>query len=175
MVYIALNHGFLVDPDIWNFSLSRTDTNVCLRVTAFVYFFRVTDFARHSKILVFVQKIDPNGSTFLPDFLTNMPDRLYFEVSMIMNGVYKVWFIRWYHVKWWSRSLDQWRHNERDGVSNHRRLDRLLSRLFRCRSKNTSKLRVTGLCEGISPVTGGFTPQRISNAENVSIWWRHHG
>ena len=68
----------------------------------------------------------------------------------------------------------QWRHNERDGVSNHRRLDCLLSRFFRCRSKNTSKFRVTGLCEGNSPVTGEFPAQRTSSAKNVSIWWRHH-
>ena len=47
----------------------------------------------------------------------------------------------------------QWRHNERNGVSNHRRFDCLLNRLFRRRSKKTSKLRVTGLCEGNSPVT----------------------
>ena len=40
----------------------------------------------------------------------------------------------------------QWRHNERDDFSNHRRLDCLLSRLFRHRSKKTPKLRVTGLC-----------------------------
>ena len=37
-----------------------------------------------------------------------------------------------------------WRHNGHDGVSNHRRLDCLLNRLFRRRSKKTSKLRVTG-------------------------------
>ena len=37
------------------------------------------------------------------------------------------------------------------------------------------KPRVTGLCEGNSPLTGEFPPQRASNAENVSIWWRHHG
>ena len=43
------------------------------------------------------------------------------------------------------------------------------------RSKKTSKLRVTGLCAGNSPVTGEFPAQRASNAENVSIWWRHHG
>ena len=42
------------------------------------------------------------------------------------------------------------------------------------RSKKISKLRVTGLCVGNSPVTGEFPPQRTSNAENVSIWWRHH-
>ena len=41
------------------------------------------------------------------------------------------------------------RHNKRDGVSNHRRLDCLLDRLFRRRSKKTSKLHVTGLCGGI--------------------------
>ena len=42
----------------------------------------------------------------------------------------------------------QWRHNDHDSVSNHRRHDCLLSRLFRRRSKKTSKLRVTGHCEG---------------------------
>ena len=46
--------------------------------------------------------------------------------------------------------------------------------LFRSRSKKTSKLRATGLCEGNSPVTDKFPAQRASNAENVSIWWCHH-
>ena len=68
----------------------------------------------------------------------------------------------------------QWRHNGLDGVSNHQPYDCLLNRLFRRRSKKTSKLRVIGLCEGNSPVTGEFPAQRASNAENVSIWWRHH-
>ena len=36
------------------------------------------------------------------------------------------------------------------------------------------KLRVTGLCMGNSPETGEFPAQMASNAENVSIWWRHH-
>ena len=36
-----------------------------------------------------------------------------------------------------------------------------------------SKLHVTGLCAGNSPVTGEFPAQMASNAENVSIWWRH--
>ena len=42
------------------------------------------------------------------------------------------------------------------------------------RSKKTSKSRVTGLCAGNSPGTGEFPAQMASNAENVSIWWRHH-
>ena len=68
----------------------------------------------------------------------------------------------------------QWRHNEHDSVSNHQPHVCLLNSLFRRRSKKTSKLRVTGLCVGNSPVTGEFPAQMASNAENVSIWWRHH-
>ena len=57
---------------------------------------------------------------------------------------------------------------------NHRRLDCLLNCLFRCRSKKISKLRVTDLCEGNPRVTGVLPSQRANNAENDSIWWRHH-
>ena len=61
-----------------------------------------------------------------------------------------------YALRYYGLAADmpvEWRHNERDGISNHRRLDCLLNRLFRRRSKETSvKLRVTGLCEGNSPV-----------------------
>ena len=67
-----------------------------------------------------------------------------------------------------------WRHNDPDSVSNHQPHDCLLNCLFRRRSKKTSKLRVTGLCVGNSPGTGEFPAQMASNAENVSIWWRHH-
>ena len=67
----------------------------------------------------------------------------------------------------------QWHYNERGGVSNYRRIDCLLNRFFRRRSKKTSKLSVTCLCEGNSPMTGEAA-QRACNAENVSILWRHH-
>ena len=40
--------------------------------------------------------------------------------------------------------------------------------------KETSKLRVTGICEGNSLVTGEFPTQRASNAENASIWRCFH-
>ena len=59
----------------------------------------------------------------------------------------------------------QWRHNGLNSVLNHQPHHCLLNRYSRRRSKKTSKLRVTGLCAGNSPV---------SNAENVSIWWRLH-
>ena len=70
----------------------------------------------------------------------------------------------------------QWRHNERDDVSNHRRLDCLLNRFFRRKSKKTSKFTSLAFVWGIhrwpvnSPHKGSAT-RKI----NVSIWWRHHG
>ena len=135
-------------------------------------------------------------------------------------------------VIWAPRYLKSlhWRHNDHDGISNHQPNGCLLNRLFRRRSKKTSKLRVTGLCVGNSPgpvnsphkgsVTRKMFPfdgvimpsafrlfvqqfvqahineniniprhwplwrestgdrwiplTRTSNAENVSILWRHH-
>ena len=68
----------------------------------------------------------------------------------------------------------RWRHNEWDGVSYHPRL--FTQPFVRRRSTKTSKLRVTGLCEGNSQMTGEFPSQRpVYKAENVSIWRRHHG
>ena len=80
-------------------------------------------------------------------------------------------------VRFWTRCPSvtlRWRHNDHDGVSNYQPHGCLLYRLFRRRSKKTSKLRVTGLCAGNSPGTGEFPAQMASYAENVSIWWRHH-
>ena len=67
-----------------------------------------------------------------------------------------------------------WRHNGRDGVSNHQPHDCLLNHSFKRRLKKTPKLRVTGLYEGNSSVTGEIPAQMASSAENVSISWRHH-
>ena len=68
----------------------------------------------------------------------------------------------------------RWSHNGCNSVSNHQPHDCLLNRLFKRRSKKTSKLCVTGLCVGNSPGTGEFPAQMASYAENGSIWWRHH-
>ena len=66
------------------------------------------------------------------------------------------------------------RHNGRDSISNHQLHLCLLNRLFMHRWTKTSKLCVTGLCAGNSPVAGEFPAQMVSNTENVPIWWRHH-
>ena len=79
-----------------------------------------------------------------------------------------IWLIS---VERWKISTLQWRHDERDGVSNHQPH---YCSLKRFRSKKTSKLRGTGLCEGNSPMTGEVPVQMASNAKNVSIWWRHN-
>ena len=54
----------------------------------------------------------------------------------------------------------QLRHNEHVRISNHGRLDCLLNHMFRRRSKKISKLCVTGLCEGNTPVTGWLCQKR---------------
>ena len=58
-----------------------------------------------------------------------------------------------------------WHHNGHDGISNHQPHDCLLNRLFRSRSKKTSKLHVTGLCVGNSLGTSEFPAQMANNAE----------
>ena len=78
----------------------------------------------------------------------------------------------------------QWRHNERDGVSNHLRIDCLHNRLFRRRSKKISKLRVTGLLRGShrwpvnsphkGPVTRSMFPFDDVIMENISTCIKSH-
>ena len=97
----------------------------------------------------------------------------FFQISHFLN---QWWLLYWWkncQVSIYAKSL-HWCHNEHDCVSNHQPHDCLINRLFKHRWKKTLKLRATGLCEGNSPVTGEFPTQRTSNAEYVSIWWRHH-
>ena len=72
-----------------------------------------------------------------------------------------------------------WRHNGRDGVSNHQPNVCLVNRSVRHRSKKPSKLRVTGLCAGNSPVTAASHAEifpfddvimRISNVWSGINW-----
>ena len=92
------------------------------------------------------------------------------NVVCVIWDVLRAWIIL---KRYWVRPL-RWRQNGRDSVSIHQPHHCLLNRLFRRRSKKTSKLRVTGLCVGNSPGTGEFPAQMTSNAENVPLWWRHH-
>ena len=61
-----------------------------------------------------------------------------------------LWRVQSVRSMWHSPPLHR-RHNDDDSVSNHQPHVCLLNRLFRRRSRKTSKLRVTGLCAGNSP------------------------
>ena len=67
----------------------------------------------------------------------------------------------------------QWRHNERNGVSNHRCLGCLLDRLFRRRSRRHLSSTSMAFVKEITD-NRWILSQRPSNAENGSNWWRHH-
>ena len=70
-------------------------------------------------------------------------------------------FLRCHVLLWFCRgrlSTLQWRHNCRDGVSNHQPRDYLLNRLFRSRSKKTPKLRWPVNSPHKGPVTRKMFP-----------------
>ena len=68
----------------------------------------------------------------------------------------------------------RWRHNGHDSVSNPS-LTIVYSTVYSgADQRKHQSSRVTGLCAENSPGTGEFPAQMTSNAENVSIWWRHH-
>ena len=63
-----------------------------------------------------------------------------------------MWFysrVFYHQCVWLYTYITMTSYNDHDGVSNHQPHGCLLNRLFRRRSKKTSKLRVTGLCGGI--------------------------
>ena len=111
----------------------------------------------------------------------------YHRVSHFWYPVYSTvewceWWLVYHLSRGWSAHIYdhggrrhfslQWCHYGRNNLSNHQPHHCLLNHLFRRRSKKTSKLRVAGLCEGNSPVTGEFPAQIASNAENLmtSSW-----
>ena len=93
---------------------------------------------------------------------------------IFVNLVHMVVNVMGLHMFAVSKAPLQWSHSGCHNVSNHPPHDCLLNSLLKRRSKKTSKLCVTGLCAGNSPVTGEFPAQMASNAESVSIWWSHH-
>ena len=83
----------------------------------------------------------------------------------------------WTNNHLWSKNKLQWNMNQSTnifvkeiGIENV-----VCARLFRRRSKKTSKFCVTGHSPGNLTVSDEFPSEMASNAENVSICWRHHG
>ena len=78
----------------------------------------------------------------------------HWQLDCLSNNLFKLTSnneIQAAHYWPFARETLLWRHNGHNSVSNHQPYDCLLRRLFRRRSKQTSKLRVTGLCAGNSP------------------------
>ena len=115
------------------------------------------------------------SSRKLVDLLTWFTYQSWSLVFPTKFGCLDIWKLMLWNISeinnHFTTSALEWRHNGRDDVSNHQPHHCLLNRLFRCRSKKTSKLRVTGLCAGNS--RGEFPAQMVSTADNVSIWWSH--
>ena len=79
-------------------------------------------------------------------------DKFHFLCSISIITLLLVWNL--VDMNWYSKCHEislHWRHNDHNDVSNHQPHGSLLNCLYRCRSKKTSKLRVTGLCVGKSP------------------------
>ena len=68
----------------------------------------------------------------------------------------------------------QWRHNGCDSVSNHQPHDCFSTIYSDTDQWKHQSSALLALCAGNSPEAGEFPAQMDSNAENVSIWWRHH-
>ena len=66
-----------------------------------------------------------------------------------------------------------WRHNEHNGVWNHRYFDSLFNCLLRLTSNESCKSAPLVLCERNQAVTNGFHSQRACNTDSGSIQ-RHH-
>ena len=84
---------------------------------------------------------------------------------VILSSVF-IWINITFLAYQWHMLL-HWRYNGRDGVSKHQRLDCLLNHLWVEIEENIKAPRHW-------PVTSRFPSLKTNNAENVSIWWRHH-
>ena len=113
-------------------------------------------------------------------YLLNRP---YYVLSLFAFGIFMWGLFQWEVIKYihcdimgmmsvWLNPLE-WRHNGHGDVSNHQPHDCLLSCLFRHRSKKTSKLRVTVLCEGNWPVNSSHKYVIMSSAPHDVRIKRH--
>ena len=112
--------------------LKRQYRSVCGFLRVFLDRLVTCDFRRIRRLVTKTRAYNrPTHSWFIPK---KNPEVLHEDVTTMI----------------WTPLL--WRHNGRDGVSNHQPHHCLLNRLFRRRSKKTSKRRA-----GNSPVTGEFS------------------
>ena len=149
---------------------------------------------RTGSLISFLRKGKENIRTFVTVINTRAVLRILEEVRFSVKTLqWAMWrsscnkdlmtelLIHFYHSKCHCHVVDHmkflnsllWRHNGLDGVSNHRPYHWVLNRLFKRRSQKTSKLRVTGLCEGNSPVNSphkGPVTRKMLPFDDVIMW-----
>ena len=70
--------------------------------------------------------------------------------------------------------LLQWRHNESDYISNHRCLHCFSTVGPGADQRKDQSSASLASVRGVHRWRVNYPPKKASNAENVSIWWRHH-
>ena len=181
-MFYSVQYSVLRNCNLWLIRWIDVILRICSKLSCYIsclYFsirmhciscrFRLKSYRGHKLV-----SFSFNECKWVVDFCVwhYMHQLIYACVCEFYICVRRMRYVTYFLIRFISFSLRR-RHNAHNAVSNHQPHDCLLNHLFRRRSKNTSKIRVTGLCAGISPVTGEFAAQRTNNAENVSIWWCH--
>ena len=156
-----------IQPKYNNRCLTGIYIYIYIKWTVFVNVTTKSAQLAHARMIAIIVKKSPSSSHLYDHGFMDNTNRQ--AVKIWLNPQTSDASLTSWRQPFWSHPAQiatlQRRYNERDGVSDHRRLDCLLNRLFKCRSTKTSKLRVTGLCEGNSPVTGDFPARTVSNAD----------
>ena len=80
----------------------------------------------------------------------------------------------WGQTLLWELVSLQWRHNGRDGVSDHQPYDCSLNCIFKEQIKENSQSAASQASVREIHRWPVNSLTKTSNAKNVSIWWRHH-
>ena len=147
VLYLLTDRTYALWCGSFRNSVSATLYFQCLRTGS--------QFCESASITRIFYSIEIGFQTKFPLMETICPyNGMFFIISEFWYISRQYWATRYIWYEYWTSSLTytlHWHHNDHDDVSNHQPHGCLLNRLFRRRSKETSKLRVTGLCVGNSP------------------------
>ena len=97
---------------------------------------------------------------------TQKTHKLAFTLKVKNLKIWLLWYWGWNVLGEICQYQDCWWRSKKQGADLNTKMSRLFAQPFvEAQIIETSKLRVTGLCKGNPPVTGGFPSQRASNTE----------
>ena len=116
------------------------------------------------------KKLHENYHIFMADFITLLPQQCTGTGSALpATGHYQPGFgILWHVNKHYNDVI-------MSAVASHITVVPIVCSIVQAPIKENIKAPCHWPLWGEPPVAGGFPAQRASNAENVSIWWRHLG